>query len=280
MGIGRERTLYRRYQTLGRLFLASSLQLSSQVKSVWETTLALYLEHLRLGAIDVLAARFRVPFVLLFLNRDDEACGFMRYWMQLDTSIDPDVVYDIHVGTKKGDWIYPREPDCRYTDINLLEIATIENERISAPFLVALAIVKLRIVAAHDATCKSIELAFSEKGTAGQRIHQVQSIVKDMLIRADVDVESQRQQTNYLLDAIHRSNPSMLPAILNPGPIADQPCPEAIIPGQPSQVYVSLKDYRRLFIRVPGALKMLKERFGSFPIYNWNSSRRHISFPS
>ena len=90
--------------------------------------------------------------------------------------------------SKEGDWIYPRETNCRYLDV-FEDIFSNKKPQADLAYLLALVIIKLRIVAAHDAAMQSLE---------------------------DVDVESQREQANRLLDVIHLQNPSMIPALLNP----------------------------------------------------------------
>ena len=56
---------------------------SDDVKEVWEKSLFHILEHLRLGAIDHMGARWRAPFFVLSLNRDDNTYSFIRYWVKL-----------------------------------------------------------------------------------------------------------------------------------------------------------------------------------------------------
>jgi hypothetical protein len=53
----------------------------SEVKEVWEKSLSHYLEILRLDVSDPSFVRFRVPFILLYINRDNEAYSFIRYWL-------------------------------------------------------------------------------------------------------------------------------------------------------------------------------------------------------
>lgn len=242
------------------------------VKEVFEKTLFHNLEHLRLGAVDLMGLRFQVPYILLSLNRDDDACSFILYWKLFFASVfDFDEVTETHANSQPGDWMYPRVPNIRYLDI-YQQILDLKNEMqpLELSFMVVLVIVKLRIVAAHDAMTQAIELAFGE-GTTGHRIQQVRSNVTDMLIRANVNVESQRRQVNRLLDDIHLHNPSMLPSIIHPDPLLKQPCPSMIPRGHPTEAYATLMYCRPYFGRVPGAIDMLKERFGTNPTYNWNT---------
>lgn len=222
-----------------------------EIKQVWEKALYHFLEHLRQGAIDHMEARFRVPFILLYLNRDDDAFCFIRYWVQLSKVIrkEPEAIFEVHENTKVGDWIYSREANCRYS--NLFEQTSRQAQDVQTPYNVALAIIKLRIVAAHDAAV--------EEGTAPH-------------LPNEFNVERQREQINVLLSAIRHQNPSMLPALINPTPLTDQPPPSEAIEGHPSEVYRTLMDGRRCFERVPGAMDMLQRNFGNNPIYNWDMS--------
>lgn len=242
---------------------------NSEVKELWEKALFHNLEHLRLGAADYMCVRLGTPFILLFLDRDDDACTFIEYWARSPAILlDANSIFDIHFNSKEGDWIYPRKPNCRYSDICDEILNRTGIQEVKTFFLVALAIVKFRVVAEHDAVSQSVDLAF--EGATGQRIQEVQSTVKDMLVRKDIDMESQRQQLDRILDAIHLHNPSVLPAMINPTPITEQPCPHPVTPGHPSEVYDTLAYSRRCLVQIPGALDILKERFGSNPVYNWN----------
>lgn len=219
-----------------------------EVKQVWEKALYHLLEHLRQGAIDHMEIRFRVPFLLLYLNRDDDAFCFIRYWVKLSEVIrkNLEAIYYAHVDTKEGDWIYSHETNCRYS--NLFEQTSKRIQDVQTPFHVALAIIKLRIVAAHDAA------------------------LEGSVARTEINVESQREQINWFLSAVIQQSPSMLPAIINPRPLTDQPPPKEVIQGHLSEVYRTVMDGRRCFERVPGAMDMLKRNFGENPIYDWDMS--------
>lgn len=180
-------------------------------------------------------------------------------------SSNPQEIFDRHSNSKEGDWIYPRDTDCRYLD-PFPHIANIDPEVVILPFLVVLFTIELRMVAARDSAVYSVEVAL--EGTAGQHIQQVQSEIKEMLICQDIDIESQRDQIRRLFDAIHLQNPSMLPALIHPLPLFEQAKPTRCTRGHPSEVLKLLVDCFVPFRHVPGAIEMLKDRFGSFPVYN------------
>ena len=60
------------------------------VKFLYEQGLAHYMELLRLCHGDNMGVRFEVPFILLSLNRDQDAYDFIKWWM----TIDEDGIYD------------------------------------------------------------------------------------------------------------------------------------------------------------------------------------------
>ncbi|GAX21870.1 hypothetical protein FisN_30Hu071 [Fistulifera solaris] len=235
----------------------SSLALECNVKEVWEKALYHQLEHLQLGVLDRMDARLRVPFFLLYMNRDDDAFTFIRYWVETKEVLEtnPDAVFERHRNSKSGDWLYPRETDARYLDI-FDQVPGDLIQEMELPFLVALFLIKLRIVASHDDATESMDIAF--KTTGGQRIQEVQSAIAEMLVRQDVDAENQRRQIYWLLFLIHRRNPHMLPGLTNPAPYFNRPPPTDRIAGEPSEVSMCLLDCKVAFYRVPAAPEILK----------------------
>ena len=73
-----------------------------------------------------------------------------------------------HVQSQEGEWIDPRNKNCRFLDI-WDEFPNVNDRDVPLSFLVVLLIIKCRIVATYDATCISIDLAFR----GGQRIQAV-----------------------------------------------------------------------------------------------------------
>ena len=241
-----------------------------EIKEVWEKALFHALVLLREDASDPYGMRYVTPFILLYLNRDDDAYDFIRYWVEIGFVRDRDGILEMmlrHTNSKEGDWFYPREANSRFQDI-FEECPEADDQVMLLSFLVALLIIKLRLVAAYDAACESIDFAFDET-TGGQRIREVKDAVKDMLIdESVVNIDSQRDQIDQLFEVIHRNNPSMLPSILNPRPILSQPRPHPGVEGDPSEVYDVLNYCDRCFLRIPGARQRLVEMFGLKPTYN------------
>jgi hypothetical protein len=252
---------------LARLYWGAATQ-SHDAKEVWELCLYHHLEHPRLGILDRYGTRLQVPFVLLSLNRDDDASTFIHTWIYLDSAIASKVTaVRENWPSSEGEWVYHRQPGCRYS--NVIEGMTRNPHEVKTAFLVALAIIKLRIVAAHEAAVRFFDRALKEKCV--RRTDEEYAMIKE-LIREDF--ESQQGQSEWLLKMIHTNNPSMLPALidpkplLRPDPLVRQPIPDRPIPGHPSEVLHALKDCTFCFYRVPGAVDILIARFGTSPTYN------------
>lgn len=212
---------------------------------LWEKVLMHYQEMLRLCSRDNMGLRYRFPFILLYLNRDDDAYAFCRYWLNED-----DDQGRTHEDSREGEWIYPREVGCRYNDF-FAECPSADEKYACLPMLVAVSIVKLRLVAAFDEQKK--------RGvTLDESFEHIQTI------------ESNRRQIQAVMDRIHANNPAMLPSILNPMPLKSQGLPSFHSPGHPSEAAFVLNDCNRVFARVPGAEELLRARFGPSPTYNSN----------
>jgi hypothetical protein len=100
----------------------------------------------------------RAPFFLLCVNRDDDALSFIRYWVELDEDVilALEQMYANSANTREGEWIYPRDPAGRYSEL-FQNMSDADLCKIERPFLVALVIIKQRIVAAHEALLRGIE---------------------------------------------------------------------------------------------------------------------------
>jgi hypothetical protein len=240
----------------------------SEIKEVWEKALFHSLAMLRLDMSDFMEMRYVTPFILLDLQRDDDAFAFVRYFISLDYLGDAatDDLRRRYMQCQEGDWVYPHEENCRYRDI-FQECSRMREDRMPTAFLVAVLVIKFRLVAAYDAARRSIDIAFETTG--GQTIQEVQHVVSDMLIdESVVKIENQRQQVDGLINVIHRINPSMLPSVLNPHPLTRQRRPSLSTPGEPLEALHVLLFCMRTLLRVPGASEELEQRFGKMPSYN------------
>jgi hypothetical protein len=268
-----------------RLLLANEIHdniaLEYETKNSWDDVVEHYQELMRLCEGDILGLRFRFPFLLLHLNHDDDAFDFCRYWC---IEVDPEEREVLHQNSQEGDWMYGHEEDCRYLDI-FEECPNDLPRYMPLPLLVAVAVIKMRIVATHDARKESLEL-FQMTAT-GEKLSPVQSVMTSILEGDDTfraKMETQRAQLNLLLDQIHLCNPTMLPALLNPDPLLEQvdpgyhnngQPPEAYpggyhIYGQPLEAYYILENALFLWRNIPGSKELLESRFGRNPTYNTN----------
>lgn len=226
-----------------------------EVKEVWEKALFHYLELLRLDVTYRCVVRFRVPFILLYLNRDDDAYAFIRYWLRFD-ELDYDEVLLRHASSREGDWLYPVELNCRYLDI-FKECANMEGkEEVSGPYLVALAIIKLRIIASHAAISRTVDFALMK--TDAHRIQEIRSIVQEMLVGSDA--ASQCQQVNELLNNVHPLTLDAMHAFEEISELEQASELEELIHFHPFPISITLWNGVRAFFRVPGAADILRLR--------------------
>jgi hypothetical protein len=79
-----------------------------EIKAVWEKALFHSLEILRIDATDLLDVHRTTPFLLLYLNRDDDAFDFIRFTIRSVNAGMPEIKTR-YQNSKEGDWIYPRE---------------------------------------------------------------------------------------------------------------------------------------------------------------------------
>jgi hypothetical protein len=169
----------------------------------------------------------------------------------------------MHTQSEEGDWIYPREINCRFHNF-CDQCPELTNPDLPMPFLLVLLIVKCGVVARYDANRRSIKAFESTSG--GQRIHEVQMAMEEMLIDENlVNIKSQQHQVDHLIRLIQRKNPTALPAILSPAPIAayfDHFLEEEDNLGEVSTEALSLLVYcKRCLFRIPGSFKVLKRHF-------------------
>ncbi len=119
----------------------------------WNAVVEHQLELLRLIRNDNMGIRHQVPFTLLYLNRDDDVVDFIRYWYT-NANEEGDLP---DYTSQPGTWIYGRTPNARLQSIFATH-PKINSRARELPFLVALLIVKLRVIAKLEARAKTFEL--------------------------------------------------------------------------------------------------------------------------
>lgn len=156
----------------------------------WELVLGHQLELLRLIRRDNIGIRYSVPFVLLYLNRDD-CLDFLNHWY-LDCNEESDND-ELHATSNPGDWWYGRTPNARFMSI-FDKNPKLDPKSFSLPLFVALLLVK-RIVAAIDARVKSFGL-FSKMIMASKLCADTLGRIREHLVgSAKVYQEQNRQIT-------------------------------------------------------------------------------------
>lgn len=204
-------------------------------------------ECLRLNENDDASAGSCFPFVLINCDRDEDALAFVlnKTKQKHGCGNDKDDWYKVHVQSNEGDWIYGHSD--LYTDI-FKETGEKHCRFSQLPHFVAVLIIKLRLVAAFVAKKKEgIEVLENE----AVQIREVREM-----------------QIPDLLEVIHKANPTILPALINPIPLLSQIVPPLSVFGKPSEAANVLIDAIAPFNRTKGARKVLIRRFGSNPTYD------------
>lgn len=227
------------------------------------------LELMRLIGCDELEQRYVVPFTLLSVNRDDDCYGFVKYWISLIIagSYSP----RMHQRSSRGHWIYLKDQDMTE---DVLDVLKPNAPGIPLPFVAALCIIKLRIIAAHDARVKHFEIFSQSQG--GRLLGDSLTHVRAAYVGDQAERKMIQRQEKHLkryLQLMHRINPSFLPSIVNPRPLMGQEHSCTWTPGTPSEAYGVHYDSHHLFSSIPGALKRFEAVVGSNPTYDSDLSR-------
>ena len=128
------------------------------------------------------------------------------------------------------------------------------------PYLLALAIIKMRIIASHDAILQSIDFAFQQ--TDGERIQEVRPVVQEMLVENEIDIADQRRQLYRIFDELESDRPAMLDFILNSELISElrqfNNVDKALVGVNCVLAKATIGNGVRCILRVPGADDMLR----------------------
>lgn len=243
-----------------------------EVKMVIEESLKHKISLLRLNMSDNMGLRSDVPFTLLKLNRDGHCMAFITHWMERYENEDDDEIEIIHSASTEGDWLYGdvEGEDILYQDVHF--ISGRGNFTFDLNFMMAVLIVKLRLIIKHEHDVKQLKIF--ERTIAGRLLGQKPlTIIGNALHGGTTQarkIDQQRRLVYTYMDEIDDKNPTILPSILNPGPLKSQPEPQYFSPGRPSEAYFTLKRCNRLFCRIPGAESVLQHRYGRTPFYDYN----------
>ncbi len=245
-----------------------SIAYGEECVEIWEKVLGHQLEIMRLNRSDNLGVRFGAVFVMLYLNRDDDCYAFMRHFLDNDVrEADEENLPDLV--SRPGDWIYGKEPDCRFGD--MIADLRLNPKFMPLAFLVALLIIKMRIVAQYEARKKTFSIfASTKKARQLGGSADILQIIKKHLIgdaEAVARIGKQNRHVDQLMEIIHRNNPTMLPSIINPGPLKSQPQPHSYTRGSPEEAWFVLDECNRCFLRTPGAEARVAAKVGVEPNY-------------
>lgn len=177
--------------------------------------------------------------------------------------------------SRPGDWLYGKVPGGRFKDMSKFFPGR-DFPQSGAPlvYLVALMIIKMRILAQHDATMAILNV-FQNTRFGSYLPKPLRAILGTFLVYPPSCISDQETQLKHLLESIHKRNPSMLPSFVNPGPMKSQPCPQFQSIGGPSEAWFVLNESSRCVARVPGAHERIRSIVGDNPTYDVNMSPYH-----
>jgi len=215
----------------------------------------------------------RLLFILINLNRDDDAYNFVKFWLTVDE--------DFWCNPKpfvEGEWMYLTGQN-RHEDPSLFMDASSFSR---LPHEVALLVIKLRIMAKHIAEVQVFKSVWEviEKDVRWHALMDMHDSLKEHIV-GDAEhfalMEDQQKHIDYLFSKIAASNSIFLKAVLDPGPLRSQPFPYSYSMGSAEEAFLVLNDCCRIFHRLPGALKRIRAFVGSNteydptfgPSYSW-----------
>ena len=209
-----------------------------ETKSLWSSVLHHQLDMLRLCVSDNLGIRDEVPPVLLALNRDDDCCKFIRWWI---LALDERDIGELEP------WVTNVKTDLdRYGDPTEGK----ENSHVDLSHLVALLVVKMRLVAAYETHEKVIH-----------NILPFDDLVRENVVKISVcdDIDKQKALRNKYLQMIHKHNKHMLPGFVDPHSMNDMKRPNYYCSGDISEALMYLDPYCRHILRIPGSQKVIED---------------------
>jgi hypothetical protein len=250
-------------QRMAMITKLTDLAHESQTKEAWTLVAGHYQECLRLNLSDNNGLRFEFPFVLLRLNRDDDAYCFCRYWVTYD---DWDDERGTHSSSNEGDWIYPKQEGCHYLDV-FKDCAEV-NDGGNLWALLAFAVIKMRLVAVFEARTRTLDASHSSRARQGEAELEKMRLEIMGTVEHEQLLSDQGRQLDQLLDLIDGHNKIMVPALLRPGPLSSQPRPSSFMHGSPEEARLMLPHVIDVWSSIPGASRYLTRRLGtSTPSY-------------
>jgi hypothetical protein len=205
----------------------TKLVLEKSLKSELELSGRLGIFHEEKGPLDSF-----VPFVLLMLNRDDDAfqyCKFLTSSLSLGTNPDPKWTMETLLAKQS---IYPDEESSRFRDF-FQDLACVDPNKMQLRYLLTICIIKMRIVAKHE----------------DAKRHGLP--IDDELLAV------QRSQMEKLVSQIDSNDPRVLALLLNRS---------ISMPSAPHEP-MTFEEYHIIakicILRVPGAMAWLESLHGN-----------------
>ena len=211
--------------------------------------------------------RYKVPFLLLSLNRDEDTYNFIKWWVTTDSEDNNDTDDDEPLAPPEGEWLYLKGQDISE---DLLKIV---KDVDGLPFLAALVLIKARIILTYEIAEKefhTFQEVLKTGSSIGQKLHRnvpAMTKIKRFLGCNDVSLREQKQQLEKYLNFIQRSNPYFLKAVVNPGLVMNMEPPQYTQRGTLSEVYGVVDDCKRLFVRSKIAMAAIIKRVGKNPTF-------------
>ena len=251
-------------------------------KPLWEIGLSHHMELLRLIHGDNMGIRDKVPFILIELNRDNDAYNFVKWWL----TIDPDGTYDWGnpPDSEEGDWLYLKNQNIfenfgqfystKYISLAHLATLTLLKLRLSAKMRFALVI--------KDALKTQIKSASAELGMLNDVNNDYSGSISDIIVSyidesetasiksgdLSKEIKIQSKYSDILLKEMFSNNKMFLQSLVNPDPMGqDRHYPSSHSRGSAEEAYLVMKDCYRLYKRTPMAKRRLQQLVGENPQY-------------
>lgn len=243
----------------------------------YEMQECLRLCHLHNGAD--LGMRGKFPLFLLNVDRDDDVYSYCRYWIPRENRVytegfDDDGDYDyLHIGSKEGDWIYPREEGCRSRDF-FEDCPDTDPNEMDNQMLLAVWLVKMKI-RCYYGIIPQLWVHFTSTKLGRSLGDDLNEVILDFLTDCEAGTGlSMEAQCDRLGDQLDRNVPSLLPALLNPEPLFSQTLPRQPevqlvgIRGTPLEAYHILYSCMKCAESIPDLRRWLEVRYGENPTYD------------
>jgi hypothetical protein len=225
-----------------------------------------------------LGMRQKFQLFLLNVDRDDDVYSYCRYWIPRETRIHSegfadDSDYDhLHIGSKKGDWIYPREEGCRFNDL-FEDCPDTDPNEMDNQMLLAVWLVKMKI-RCYYSIIPELWAHFTNTELGQSLGDDLNAVILDFLTGGVGTGLSMEAQCDRLGDQLDHNNPSLLPALLNPDPLYSQPLPPIPeeqyvgIRGTPLEAFHVLYSCMKCAESIPDLRRWLVGRYGENPTYD------------